>query len=64
MKLVKQSFEVNWHTPPSDIAKYIERAGRVCYKSEDKITDDSAVNFCRRLIASGHAPVFHSKVYN
>lgn len=31
MKLIKQSFEVNWHTPPSDIAKYIERAGRVLF---------------------------------
>lgn len=63
MKLIKQSFEVNWHTPPSDIAKYIERAGRVCYKSEDKITDDSAVNFCRRLIASGHESVLEHQSF-
>lgn len=63
MKLVKQSFEVNWHTLPSDIAKYIERAGRVCYKSEDKITDDSAINFCRRLIASGHESVLEHQSF-
>ena len=63
MKLVKQSFEINWHTPPSDIAKYIERAGRVCYKSEDKITDDSAINFCRRLIASGHESVLEHQSF-
>lgn len=63
MKLIKQSFEVNWHTTPSDIAKYIERAGRVCYKSEDKITDDSAVNFCRRLIASGHESVLEHQSF-
>ena len=63
MKLVKQSFEVSWHTPPSDIAKYIERAGRVCYKSEDKITDDSAINFCRRLIASGHESVLEHQSF-
>lgn len=32
----------------------IERAGRTCYKSEDKITTDSADRFCQMLIKRGH----------
>lgn len=39
------------------ILRIIESAGRVCYKSEDKITDDSAEAFVRRLIRSGHESV-------
>lgn len=38
----------------SKIYKQIERVGRVCYKSEDKITDESAEKFVRGLIKSGH----------
>jgi thymidylate synthase (FAD) len=41
----------------------IEIAGRTCYKSEDKITDDSANDFCRRLIKCGHdAMIEHSNI--
>lgn len=36
------------------ILSRIEAAGRVCYKSESKITDDSATAFVRRIIRSGH----------
>ena len=34
--------------------KLIERIGRICYKSEDKITDDSASKFVQMLAKSGH----------
>lgn len=37
-----------------EILKKIERIGRTCYKSEDKITDTSAVNFVKMLIERGH----------
>ena len=37
--------------------KKIEQAGRICYKSEDKITPGSAAGFVRRLIKSGHHSV-------
>lgn len=41
--------------------KFIEMAGRTCYKSEDKITDTSAEKFVRKLIKAGHlAMVEHS----
>lgn len=46
------------------IYKQIEKAGRTCYKSEDKITDDSAYPFVKRLIDSDHlAMLEHGTVY-
>ena len=41
----------------------IERIGRICYKSEDKITDDSAKKFVENLIKRGHeAMLEHSSL--
>lgn len=61
MKLVKPSFEI---IPQEDLMKHIELCGRVCYKSEDKITDDSAERFVNGLIKSGHTSVLeHGTVY-
>jgi thymidylate synthase (FAD) len=37
-----------------NVLKKIELVGRTCYKSEDKITDDSAEKFVSNLIKSGH----------
>ena len=51
MKLIKPSFEI---LEEKDIFKSIELAGRTCYKSEDKITEDSAEKFVQMLINSGH----------
>lgn len=40
---------------PSDVIyKQIERAGRTCYKSEDKITPESAEKFVRSCVKRGH----------
>lgn len=44
------------------ILQKIERAGRTCYKSEDKITDESAAAFVRTIIASGHHSVLEHAV--
>lgn len=52
MKIVKPTVEMLWITP--DPERQVEAAGRTCYKSEDKITDDSARDFARRMRASGH----------
>lgn len=65
MKLIRPSFEI-WEQPAGleGIYKQIERAGRVCYKSEDKITEDSAKSFVDRMIASGHGAMLeHGTVY-
>lgn len=46
------------------IYKQIEQAGRTCYKSEDKITKDSAKAFVDRMIKSGHLSMLeHGTVY-
>lgn len=64
MKIINQSYEIL--TPVKqikDIPKMIEIAGRTCYKSEDKITDDSADKFCRMLIKKGHgAMIEHGNI--
>lgn len=44
--------------------KHIEKCARTCYKSEDKITDDSAKPFVQRMIDSEHyAMLEHGTVY-
>lgn len=65
MKLIKPSFEI-WNQPAGleGVYKQIERVGRVCYKSEDKITEDSAKPFVDRMIKSGHGAMLeHGTVY-
>lgn len=65
MKLIKPSFEI-WEQGASleGVYKQIERAGRVCYKSEDKITETSAKEFVERMIKSGHGAMLeHGTVY-
>lgn len=65
MKLIKPSFEI-WEQPSGleGVYKQIERAGRICYKSEDKITEDSAKPFVDRMIKSGHGAMLeHGTVY-
>jgi thymidylate synthase (FAD) len=37
-----------------EILRRIEAAGRTCYKSEEKITADSATPFVERILRSGH----------
>lgn len=47
----------------AEIPKKIERAARICYKSESNITDDSAERMVRRLISSHHeAMLEHEKI--
>ena len=65
MRLINQSYEI-WNQPASleGIYKQIERVGRVCYKSEDKITEDSAKPFVDRMIKSGHGAMLeHGTIY-
>jgi thymidylate synthase (FAD) len=55
MRLIKPSIEFLWMSP--NPLKAIERAGRTCYKSENKITAGSAEKFVKRIIKSGHLAV-------
>lgn len=55
MKIVSPSVTLLHSTP--DPERVIERAGRVCWKSEDRIGDDSHVAFIRMLKKKGHESV-------
>lgn len=44
-------------TRQTDLLKRIEECGRVCYKSEDKITEDSCFKFVEGIIKRGHEAV-------
>ena len=57
MKLINQSFEIleQKDFTITGIKKFIERCGRVCYKSEDRITDDSYKKFVNMLVKRDHA---------
>ena len=54
MKIIEPSYEIIDRDHLLTQAQKIELVGRTCYKSEDKITDTSAVPFVRRLIENGH----------
>lgn len=65
MRLIKPNVEIIEQQPGLEgIYKQIELTGRTCYKSEDKITEDSAKAFVDRMIKSGHGAMLeHGTVY-
>lgn len=66
MRLIKPNVEIIEQSDYTidGIYKMIELAGRTCYKSEDKITEDSAKEFVNRMIKSGHGAMLeHGTVY-
>lgn len=63
MRIIKPTFVYNDNYNGKDLLKKIEKAGRICYKSEDKISEESAVNFITMIIQSGHESVLeHEKI--
>ena len=57
MKIIEPTVELIDDFDAAAIMKKIERAGRVCYKSEGNIKDDSAEKFIRGIIKRGHESV-------
>lgn len=57
MKIIKANVEFMQPIDGQAILRYIEKAGRVCYKSEDKITKDSSEKFAQNIIKRGHEAV-------
>ncbi|MBL0699283.1 MAG: FAD-dependent thymidylate synthase [Desulfosarcina sp.] len=57
MKIISPSHEILFMQDGTSILKQIETAGRTCYKSENKITADSAAGFVKSIIKSGHHSV-------
>jgi len=62
MKIIKPSVVIenqNW----SELLRKIETKGRICYKSEGRITDDSAEKFIESIAKRGHMSVLeHSSI--
>jgi len=57
MKLIKPYFEIFGSIDGKDILRKIEQCGRVCYKSEGKISDGSAERFVGNIVQRGHEAV-------
>lgn len=54
MKVIEQSF---YEIDDKRLFQKVELCGRVCYKSEDKITDTSAHNFVKKICTNNHGSV-------
>lgn len=53
MRVIKPNVEILTHINGEEILKHIERCARTCYKSENKITDDSA-KMIKSLLTMNH----------
>ena len=63
MIIVPPSFEFIQEFDGVEMLKRIERIGRVCYKSEEKITEDSYKKFIAGIVKRGHESVIeHEKI--
>lgn len=65
MNIIQPSFEIWDQQPgPDGVYRQIERAGRVCYKSENNATETSAKPFVERMVKSQHTAMLeHGTVY-
>lgn len=57
MKVIKPSIEIMSSVDGIELLKKIEECGRVCYKSEEKITENSATGFIEMILERGHETV-------
>ena len=57
MKIIEPKVELINSPSYSGLLSLIELAGRTCYKSESKITEDSAEKFVRNILKRGHEAV-------
>ena len=57
MKVIPASFQILEELDHQSLAVRIEACGRLCYKSEDKITEDSAEPFVKGIVKHGHNSV-------
>ena len=63
MNIIEPGFEVLDDLDGRRMLRKIEAAGRICYKSEENITDGSAEIFVRSILKNGHESVIeHEKI--
>lgn len=57
MKIISPSVEILTPLDGAAVLRHIEQCGRVCYKSEGKTTESSALAFVANIIKRGHEAV-------
>jgi thymidylate synthase (FAD) len=57
MRIIDPAFEILDRLDEEPMAVRLEACGRVCYKSEEKITEESAIPFVKKIAAHGHNSV-------
>lgn len=57
MKIIEPSVEIITPIDYNYILQHLEKCGRICYKSEDRITEKSAETFIKNIIVRGHEAV-------
>lgn len=57
MRVLKPSFIIESEVDGEKILKHLEKVGRTCYKSEDRITEGSAEKFIKGIVDRGHEAV-------
>lgn len=57
MRIIEQSWQFEEEIDSDKILKKIEAAGRTCWKSEDKCTDNSAGTFISNIMSKNHESV-------
>ncbi len=63
MRVIEPYFEILEELDGKKMLQKIEKIGRVCYKSEDRITEDSAEKFVGNILKRGHESVIeHEKI--
>lgn len=63
MRVILPKVEILDEIDYKKICDHLERIGRVCYKSENKISDDTAQVFLKNIIKRGHEAVIeHEKI--
>ncbi|MBM3713787.1 MAG: FAD-dependent thymidylate synthase [Actinobacteria bacterium] len=64
MQIIKPYFVIETPICGEDILKHIEKAGRTAYKTEDKISSDSARKFVKKILDMGHESVIDTKLHS
>lgn len=63
MRIINPSFEIINRPNGHEVLRHLELCGRVCYKSEDAISDESAERLIRMMLERGHeSPIEHFSV--
>ncbi len=62
MIVVDPSYEIQDKLDQASLVVRLEACGRICYKSEDSINEDSAMPFVKKIAAHGHNSVMEMAV--